>query len=119
MFSTMGMKRIIFLGDGMSDWPVESLGGKTPLQAANTPALDRIAREGQCGTLETIKPGMPSGSATANLGVLGYDAYALFGMNEGRGVLEAALATSSPINLSSVWPRPQPTALFCKGSRCP
>jgi 2,3-bisphosphoglycerate-independent phosphoglycerate mutase len=84
------MKRIIFLGDGMSDWPVESLGGKTPLQVANTPALDRIAREGQCGTLETIKPGMPSGSATANLGVLGYDAYAMFGMNEGRGVLEAA-----------------------------
>jgi len=84
------MKRIIFLGDGMSDWPVESLGGRTPLQAAETPALDRIARLGRCGILHTIQPGMPSGSATANLGVLGYDARALFGPREGRGVFEAA-----------------------------
>jgi 2,3-bisphosphoglycerate-independent phosphoglycerate mutase len=84
------VKRVIFLGDGMSDWPVESLGGKTPLQAARTPALDRIARQGRCGLFHTIQPGMPPGSATANLGVLGYDARALFGTREGRGVLEAA-----------------------------
>ncbi len=86
------MKRIVFLGDGMADWPVESLGGRTPLQAASTPALDRIARLGRCGLLHTIPAGqgLPSGSATANLGVFGYDAKALFGRREGRGVLEAA-----------------------------
>jgi len=84
------MKRIIFLGDGMADWPIEALGGKTCLQAANTPNLDKIARMGRCGLLHTIEPGMPSGSPTANLGVMGYDAKALFGTREGRGVLEAA-----------------------------
>ncbi|MCX7015768.1 MAG: cofactor-independent phosphoglycerate mutase [Candidatus Sumerlaeota bacterium] len=84
------MKRVIFLGDGMSDWPVDSLGGRTPLQVADIPTLDLIARRGRCGIFHTIQEGMPSGSATANLGVLGYDAYALFGKREGRGVFEAA-----------------------------
>lgn len=84
------MKRIIFLCDGAADWPVESLGGKTPLQKATTPNMNRIARMGRSGIFHTIEPGMPSGSATANLGVMGYDAGALFGTREGRGVLEAA-----------------------------
>jgi len=84
------MKRIIFLCDGAADWPVEFLGGKTPLQFAHTPNMDAIARNGRSGIFHTIEPGMPSGSATANLGVMGYDARALFGTREGRGVLEAA-----------------------------
>lgn len=84
------MKRIVFLCDGAADWPVDSLGGKTPLQYAKTPNMNKIARMGRSGIFHTIEAGMPSGSATANLGVMGYDARSLFGTREGRGVLEAA-----------------------------
>ncbi len=81
------MKTIIILGDGMSDYPVESLGGKTPLQAANKPNIDRIARQGRMGLMETLPEGLPLGSAVANLSVLGYDPFQAF---HGRAVLEAA-----------------------------
>ena len=81
------MKYVVILGDGMSDYPVARLGGKTPLQAARKPTMDRIAREGVCGLLKTIADGMPTGSETANLAVMGYDPCKVF---QGRGVLEAA-----------------------------
>jgi 2,3-bisphosphoglycerate-independent phosphoglycerate mutase len=81
------MKHIIILGDGMSDHPVARLGGKTPLMAANKPAIDRIAREGRCGSFITVEPDMPPGSEVANLTVLGYDPKQCY---QGRGVLEAA-----------------------------
>jgi 2,3-bisphosphoglycerate-independent phosphoglycerate mutase len=84
------MKYVIFLGDGMADYPVPELDGKTPLMVANKPAMDRIAREGRTGLFQTIAPGMLTGSAIANLSVLGYDAAELFQGTEGRGVLEAA-----------------------------
>jgi len=84
------MKRIVFLIDGAADHPVPAMHGKTPLQLAEIPHMDRIAREGAAGLFETIPPGLANGSATANLGVMGYDARALFGDREGRGVLEAA-----------------------------
>ncbi len=84
------MKRVVFLIDGAADHPVPAMHGKTPLMLADLPHFNRIAREGACGTFETIPPGLPNGSATANLGVMGYDAKALFGGREGRGVLEAA-----------------------------
>jgi 2,3-bisphosphoglycerate-independent phosphoglycerate mutase len=84
------MKYVIFLGDGMADYPIPELGGKTPLMAAKKPAMDRIAREGRTGLFRTIGPGMLTGSAIANLSVLGYDATELFHGTEGRGVLEAA-----------------------------
>jgi 2,3-bisphosphoglycerate-independent phosphoglycerate mutase len=84
------MKYVIFLGDGMADYPVPELGGKTPLMVAEKPAMDRIAREGRTGLFQTIAPGMLTGSAIANLSVLGYDAAELFQGTEGRGVLEAA-----------------------------
>ncbi|HSW39171.1 MAG TPA: cofactor-independent phosphoglycerate mutase [Acidobacteriota bacterium] len=84
------MKYVIFLGDGMADYPIAELGGKTPLMAAKKPGMDSIARQGQTGLLRTIAPGMMTGSAIANLSVLGYDAEALFNGTEGRGVLEAA-----------------------------
>jgi len=84
------MKYVIFLGDGMADHPVAELGGKTPLMAAQKPAMDRIAREGRTGLFQTIGPGMMTGSAIANLSVLGYNATELFHGTEGRGVLEAA-----------------------------
>ncbi|HNW52218.1 MAG TPA: cofactor-independent phosphoglycerate mutase [Prolixibacteraceae bacterium] len=81
------MKYIIVLGDGMADQPIEALGGKTPLMAANTPHFDELARKGRSGILVTVPDDMPAGSEIANLGVLGYDVHEVF---EGRGVLEAA-----------------------------
>jgi 2,3-bisphosphoglycerate-independent phosphoglycerate mutase len=84
------MKYVIFLGDGMADYPIAELDGKTPLMAAKKPAIDRIAREGRNGLFRTIGPDMLTGSAIANLSVLGYNATELFQGTEGRGVLEAA-----------------------------
>ena len=81
------MKHIIILGDGMSDYPVARLGGKTPLQVAHKPHMDRIAREGRCGLFKTIEEDLPTGSEAANLSVLGYDPRKVL---QGRGVLEAA-----------------------------
>lgn len=81
------MKYIIILGDGMADEPIDMLGGKTPLQAANTPNIDKLAQIGQSGLLDTIPEGFEPGSEIANLSVLGYDVASVF---EGRGSLEAA-----------------------------
>lgn len=81
------MKTIVILGDGMSDRGIEALGGKTPLEVAKKPNIDKIAREGRTGMLRTIPEGMPNGSAVANLQVLGYDSRVTF---NGRGTLEAA-----------------------------
>ena len=81
------MKYIIILGDGMADEPIDMLGGKTPLQAAHKPYIDRIAALGNTGLLDTIPAGYHPGSEIANLSVLGYDVPKVF---EGRGSLEAA-----------------------------
>lgn len=81
------MKHIIILGDGMADLPVERLGGKTLLQAADKPMMDRLAREGRCGRLITVPEGFPPGSEVANTAILGYDLNKVY---EGRGPLEAA-----------------------------
>ncbi len=81
------MKTVILLGDGMADYPVPSLGGRTPLMAARTPAMDEVAAKGRTGLFRTIREGQPTGSAVANLAVLGYDPDTDF---SGRGVLEAA-----------------------------
>ena len=81
------MKHIIILGDGMADWTVPSLGGKTLLQAADTPNMDRLARLGRVGRLITVPAGFHPGSEVANMSVLGYDLPTVY---EGRGPLEAA-----------------------------
>lgn len=81
------MKHIIILGDGMADWPVPSLGGKTLLQAADAPYMDRLARLGRVGRLVTVAEGFHPGSEVANMSVLGYDLPKVY---EGRGPLEAA-----------------------------
>ncbi len=80
-------KFIVFLGDGMADYPVPELGGKTPLQVASKPTIDRIARLGRCGQFVTVPEDMPPGSEVANLTVLGYDPRRYY---QGRGVIEAA-----------------------------
>ena len=80
-------RTIILLIDGAADYPVERLGGRTPLQAAATPHMDGLARAGACGTLATVPASMTPDSAVANLSVLGYDPLQTY---QGRGVLEAA-----------------------------
>jgi 2,3-bisphosphoglycerate-independent phosphoglycerate mutase len=81
------MKHIIILGDGMADWPVESLGNKTLLQYAKTPYMDALARNGRTGRLVTVADGFHPGSEVANMSVIGYNLPKVY---EGRGPLEAA-----------------------------
>lgn len=81
------MKHIIILGDGMADHAVDRLGGKTLLQYADTPYMNRLAREGRTGRLMTIPDGFLPGSEVANTAILGYDLNKVY---EGRGPLEAA-----------------------------
>ena len=80
------MKYIVVLGDGMSDEPVPALGGKTPLEAANTPAMDDLASKGELGMVQNVPAGMSPGSEVANLSVMGYDPEVYF---TGRSPLEA------------------------------
>jgi len=80
-------RHLVLLGDGMSDRPLAELGGRTPLEAARTPHLDRLAREGVLGRAQTIPEECPPGSDVANLSVLGYDPAAVY---TGRSPLEAA-----------------------------
>lgn len=81
------MKYILLVGDGMADYPISELKGKTPLQVANTPHLDYLAKNGVVGIIKTIPDGMLPGSDVANLSVLGYDPRKYF---TGRAPLEAA-----------------------------
>jgi len=81
------MKHLILLGDGMADYPIDVLRGKTPLEYASTPHMDRMAAEGTLGLVDTIPMGLPPGSDVANLSVLGYDPRECY---TGRGPLEAA-----------------------------
>ena len=81
------MKSIIILGDGMADEPIEALGGKTPMQYADTPYMDKLAEIGVTGRMKTVADGFHPGSEVANMAVLGYDLPTVY---EGRGVLEAA-----------------------------
>lgn len=84
----MAVKYVVLLGDGMGDRPIEKLGGKTPLAAAATPHMDRIARMGSNGLLATLQEGLPFGSDIACLSILGYDPQKYY--PGGRGPLEAA-----------------------------
>jgi len=80
-------KYIVLVGDGMGDYPLETLGGKTPLEAAHTPNMDFIASNGVLGLVETVPDGMPPGSDIANMSLLGFDPKKY---HTGRGPIEAA-----------------------------
>ena len=80
------MKYIVVLGDGMADEPIAALGGKTPLEAANTPTMDALASMGELGMVQNVPAGMSPGSEIANLSVMGYDPLTDF---TGRSPLEA------------------------------
>src|SRR4030042_6592697 len=79
-------KYVILLGDGMAALPIESLGGKTPLEYAATPNMDRLAATGILGLARTVPEGMQPGSDIANLSILGYNPRDFF---SGRAPLEA------------------------------
>jgi len=83
----MDEKFIILVGDGMGDYPIERLGGRTPLEAARTPNLDGLVRIGSLGLVQTIPAGMKPGSDVANMSLLGYNPAAY---HTGRAPLEAA-----------------------------
>jgi 2,3-bisphosphoglycerate-independent phosphoglycerate mutase len=81
------MKYALIIPDGCADLPVESLGGKTPLQAARLPEMDAIAQHGVVGAAENVPEHLPAGSEVANMALLGYDPNQYF---TGRAPIEAA-----------------------------
>ena len=83
----MHMKYVFLVPDGAADDPVAELGGRTPLEAADTPNLDRLAQKGSVGAVLTVPPGMYPGSDVANMSLLGYDPAKHY---TGRGPIEAA-----------------------------
>lgn len=80
------MKYLVVLFDGMADYPVEELDGKTPLEYADTPNMDRLAKTSLVGLIKTVADGLKPGSDVANLSVLGYDPNECY---TGRSPLEA------------------------------
>lgn len=80
------MKCVIFLGDGMADEPIDELGGKTPLEVAKHPNMDRIATDGVMGMSVTVPADLPAGSDIANLSIIGVDPSKCY---TGRSPLEA------------------------------
>lgn len=116
------MKTIILLGDGMADYPLPELGGKTPLEAAHTPHLDRITAAGVLGMVKTVKDGFPPGSDVANMSVLGLDPSLYY---SGRAPIEAVSIgvklgtddTAFRINLVTIAPGPDGPVMedYCSG----
>ena len=92
------MKYILVIGDGMADNPVEELGGKTPLEAAEIPTIDRLAAGGLLGSTINCPKGLPPGSDTAILSIFGQDPRVCY---TGRSPLEAA-ATGIALNPGDV-----------------
>ena len=81
------MKYVVCVPDGCADEPLAELGGRTPLQAANTPVLDRIAARSTLGRAAVIPPGLPPGSDVGNMSIFGYDPAEY---HTGRAPIEAA-----------------------------
>lgn len=88
------MKYVLILGDGMSDYPIEQLNNKTPLQCAKKPNIDFLAQNAEVGMVKTVPNNLPPGSDVANLSVMGYDPKLYY---TGRSPLEAI---SMGLNLS-------------------
>lgn len=81
------MKYLILVGDGMGDYPLSELDGKTPLEAARTPRMDELCRNGELFLTNTVPDGYPPGSDVANMSLMGYDPEVYY---TGRAPLEAA-----------------------------
>ena len=83
----MKYKYAILVGDGMADFPIDELGGETPLERASTPNMDKVAASGRVGLLATIPDGYTPGSDVGNMSLMGYDPRSYF---TGRAPIEAA-----------------------------
>jgi 2,3-bisphosphoglycerate-independent phosphoglycerate mutase len=81
------MKYLVLVADGMADYPIPELGDRTPIEAARTPNMDFVARNGRLGRVKTIPDGLNPASDVANMSILGYDPKTYY---SGRGPLEAA-----------------------------
>jgi 2,3-bisphosphoglycerate-independent phosphoglycerate mutase len=81
------MKYVIVIGDGMADWKIDSLGNRTPLEAAHKPNSDYMAMNGMCGLVQIVSEDMYPGSDVSNMSILGYDPKTYY---TGRSPLEAA-----------------------------
>ena len=81
------MKYVVVLYDGMADYPVPALGGKTPMMCADKPHIDALAQKGEVGLVRTVAAGLKPGSDVANMSVLGFDPKQYY---TGRSPLEAA-----------------------------
>ena len=81
------MKYVVVLYDGMADYPVPALDGKTPMMVANKPNMDYLAKHGEVGLIRTVAPGLKPGSDVANMSVMGFDPMKFY---TGRSPLEAA-----------------------------
>ena len=92
----MNKKYIVILCDGAADTPVPELGGKTPLEAAHKPNIDRLASLGEMGMTTTVPANLPPGSDVANLAVFGYDPQIYY---TGRSPLEA-VSIGAPLELT-------------------
>ncbi len=90
------MKYVVVLTDGAADTPNSELGGKTPLEAANKPNIDSLARHGEVGMVRTVPDNLPPGSDVANLAVFGYDPQRYY---TGRSPLEA-VSMNVPLELT-------------------
>ena len=80
------MKYVVVLCDGMADYPVPALGGKTPMMVAKKPHIDALAAKAEVGLVRTVAPGLKPGSDVANMSVLGFDPHRFY---TGRSPLEA------------------------------
>ena len=81
------MKYVVVLYDGMADYPVPELDGKTPMMCANKPNMDFLAQRGEVGLVKTVADGLKPGSDVANMSVMGFDPMKFY---TGRSPLEAA-----------------------------
>lgn len=96
------MRYFVLIPDGMADWKSEALGGRTPMEAAEKPTMDRLCQQSRCGTVLNVPKGMVPESDTANLSILSYDPRVY---SKGRSPLEAV---SMGLTLS-----PDDTAIRC------
>ena len=81
------MKYVVVLYDGMADYPVPALDGKTPMMCAKKPNMDYLAQRAEVGLIRTVAPGLKPGSDVANMSVMGFDPMKFY---TGRSPLEAA-----------------------------
>lgn len=75
------MKYVVVLCDGMADYPVPALGGKTPMMCADKPHIDALAQKGEVGLVRTVAAGLKPGSDVANMSVLGFDPKKYYTLN--------------------------------------